>query len=280
MEIVRTIADLRSRLAATGSENEVGFVPTMGALHEGHLSLIRRSAAENAVTVASVFVNPTQFNDPTDLERYPRTPEADCKLLEGAGCSIAFLPSVEEMYPEPDTRVFDLGGVAEVMEGKFRPGHFNGVAQIVSKLFDAVRPRRAYFGDKDFQQIAVIRAMVRSLGLPVEIVACPIVREPSGLARSSRNTLLSASERDTAALISATLRRSRDLMLQGAGVAETARFVRDELAKEPLFRLDYYEIVADDTLQAVTDWNDSPHVTGCVAVYCGKVRLIDNVHYK
>ena len=279
MEIVRTIADLQSKIKAAGT-TEVGFVPTMGALHEGHLSLIKRSVSENVLTVASVFVNPTQFNDPSDLERYPRTPEADCALLASAGCGIAFLPSVEEMYPEPDTRTFDLGTVAEVMEGRYRPGHFNGVAQIVSKLFYAVQPKRAYFGDKDFQQIAVIRSMVHSLNLPVEIIACPIVREASGLAKSSRNTLLSAEEKTKAALISQTLSRSREFMRQGAGVAETAAFVTRGLQNEPLFRLDYYEIVADDTLLPVKDWNESAHITGCIAVYCGKIRLIDNVHYK
>ena len=279
MEIVRTIANLQNKIKAAGT-TEVGFVPTMGALHEGHLSLIKRSVGENALTVASVFVNPTQFNDKSDLERYPRTPEADCALLASAGCDIAFLPSVEEMYPEPDTRTFDLGTVAEVMEGKYRPGHFNGVAQIVSKLFYAVQPKRAYFGDKDFQQIAVIRSMVRSLKLPVEIIACPIVREASGLAKSSRNTLLSDEERAKAARISQTLSRSRNLMQQGASVAEAIRFVADELAKDPVFRMDYYEIVADDTLLPVKSWDESAHITGCIAVYCGKIRLIDNVHYK
>ena len=279
MEIVRTITDLQQCLRAKGTQ-EVGFVPTMGALHEGHLSLIAHSVSENDVTVASIFVNPTQFNDKSDLERYPRTPEADCRLLEQAGCDIAFLPSVEEMYPEPDTRLFDLGPVAEVMEGKYRPGHFNGVAQIVSKLFYAVQPKRAYFGDKDFQQIAVIRSMVRILDIPVEIEPCPIVREPSGLAKSSRNTLLTDFEKERAVAISQTLSQSKRLMEMGASVSEVKRFVEQTLSQDDLFNMDYYEIVADDTLQTVGNWDESEHITGCIAIYCGKIRLIDNVHYK
>ena len=186
MKIVDNIKELRGYLAEEKRNNkQVGFVPTMGALHDGHLSLVKRCVEENDVCVVSVFVNPTQFNDKHDLETYPRTLEKDCSLLESAGCDYVFAPTVEEMYPEPDNRIFDFGTVSAVMEGARRPGHFNGVAQIVSKLFYAVEPHRAYFGEKDFQQIAVIRAMVEQLNIPVKIIACPILREADGLAMSS-----------------------------------------------------------------------------------------------
>ena len=209
MKLIHTIGDLRQALAEARAKGEkIGLVPTMGALHAGHASLVRRSVEENGLTVVSVFLNPTQFNDKKDLERYPRTLEADCALLEQVGADIVFAPSVEEMYPEPDTRRFSYPPVDTVMEGAFRPGHFNGVCQIVSKLFAAVEPDRAYFGEKDFQQIAVVRAMVKDLGFGGEIVPCPAVREESGLAMSSRNTLLTDEERAVAANIYAVLSKA------------------------------------------------------------------------
>jgi pantoate--beta-alanine ligase len=277
MIVVETIKDLKQELAKYNSKN-IGFVPTMGALHSGHISLVERCVKENDVCVVSVFVNPTQFNDKADLERYPRTEEADKKLLDAAGCDIVFMPGVEEMYPEEDTRVFNFGSIETVMEGKYRPGHFNGVAQIVSKLFDAVEPTRSYFGEKDFQQVAIIRDMVRQLNLPVEIIACPIIREESGLARSSRNELLSAEERKKAALISQVLSKSVNFAKE-MSVDEVKNWVIDQFKTDEVFRMDYYDIVDGNSLQSVSSWEESDYIVGCIAVYCGKIRLIDNIHY-
>ena len=277
MIVVETIKDLKQELEKYNSKN-IGFVPTMGALHSGHISLVERCVKENDVCVVSVFVNPTQFNDKADLERYPRTEEADKKLLEAAGCDIVFMPGVEEMYPEEDTRVFNFGSIETVMEGKYRPGHFNGVAQIVSKLFDAVEPTRSYFGEKDFQQVAIIRDMVRQLNLPVEIIACPIIREESGLARSSRNELLSAEERKKAALISQVLSKSVNFAKE-MSVDEVKNWVIDQFKTDEVFRMDYYDIVDGNSLQSVSSWEESDYIVGCIAVYCGKIRLIDNIHY-
>lgn len=278
MEIAYTKKRLRELIDASGASS-VGLVPTMGALHEGHISLIRRSVADNGLTVASVFVNPTQFNDKDDLARYPRTPEADAMMLEQAGCDIAFMPSVEEMYPEPDERQFDFAPLDKVMEGSFRPGHFNGVAQIVSKLFYAVEPDNAYFGEKDFQQVAIIREMTRRLGLKINIVACPIVREPSGLAKSSRNALLTPAQRDKAALISKTLFESVALA-PAKTPGEVREWVASRFAGDEDFRLDYYDIVDGSTLQSISGWDDTKDAVGCIAIYLGKIRLIDNVHYQ
>ena len=243
MEVITKIADLQRKIAEIrAKDGTVGLVPTMGALHNGHLELVKRCVAENSICVVSVFVNPTQFNDKNDLLHYPRTLDADCRLLESAGCAIAFAPEVEEMYPVEDTRVFNLGTVAEVMEGKYRPGHFNGVAQIVSKLFDAVQPDRAYFGEKDFQQIAVIRSMVKLLNFPVEIVACPIVREDDGMALSSRNLRLTPQQRKNAVSISQTLFKSRTFAEQHS-VAETIDYVVSTLNSVPDLEVEYFEIV-------------------------------------
>lgn len=280
MKLVRTISDLQAELSALKAQGKkVGLVPTMGALHAGHASLVKRSVDENDVTVVSVFVNPTQFNDKNDLVKYPRTLEADCKLLESAGASFVFAPEVEEMYPEPDTRQFSFAPLDEVMEGKFRPGHFNGVAQIVSKLFDAVKPHRAYFGEKDFQQLAIIREMVKQLHLDLEIVGCPIVREEDGLALSSRNMLLSAEERKIALKISQTLFKSRTFAADHS-LKETIKFVEDGIASEPGLRLEYFEVVDGNTLQTVQNWEDTDYIVGCITVFCGSVRLIDNIKYK
>lgn len=277
MIVVETIKNLKQELEKYNSKN-IGFVPTMGALHSGHISLVERCVKENDVCVVSVFVNPTQFNDKADLERYPRTEEADKKLLEAAGCDIVFMPKVEEMYPEQDTRVFNFGSIETVMEGKYRPGHFNGVAQIVSKLFDAVEPTRSYFGEKDFQQVAIIRDMVRQLNLPVEIIACPIIREESGLARSSRNELLSAEERKKAALISEVLSKSVNFA-KDMSVEEVKNWVIDQFKVDEVFKMDYYDIVDGNSLQSISSWDESNFIVGCIAVYCGKIRLIDNIHY-
>lgn len=278
MEIIRTVAELKAKLDTARKSGSVGLVPTMGALHAGHLSLIERARRENDFVVVSVFVNPTQFNNPTDLATYPRTEEADCELMRSAGVNVAFIPSVEEIYPQKDTRVFDLGPVAEVMEGAMRPGHFNGVAQIVSKLFDFTRPTRAYFGEKDFQQIAVIRRMVEIEGFDLEIVDCPIKREADGLAMSSRNVRLSAEQRAIAPAIHRTLEgslsRARD-----HSVEQTKRYVIDELNSLPHLQVEYYEIVDALSMQPITDWAESESPVGCATVFCGEVRLIDNIKY-
>lgn len=280
MEVITKIADLQRKIAEIrAKDGTVGLVPTMGALHNGHLELVKRCVAENSICVVSVFVNPTQFNDKNDLLHYPRTLDADCRLLESAGCAIAFAPEVEEMYPVEDTRVFNLGTVAEVMEGKYRPGHFNGVAQIVSKLFDAVQPDRAYFGEKDFQQIAVIRSMVKLLNYPVKIVACPIVREDDGMALSSRNLRLTPEQRKNAVSISQTLFKSRTFAEQHS-VAETIDYVVNTLNSVPDLNVEYFEIVNGNTLLSVNDWTDSDYIVGCITVYCGEVRLIDNIAYR
>lgn len=280
MKVIHTIQELQSELSTLkAAGKKVGLVPTMGALHAGHASLVKRSVNDNDVTVVSVFVNPTQFNDKNDLAKYPRTLEADCKLLESCGATFVFAPSVEEMYPQPDTRQFSYAPLDTVMEGAFRPGHFNGVCQIVSKLFDAVKPHYAYFGEKDFQQLAIIREMVRQMGLPLQIVGCPIVRESDGLALSSRNTLLSAEERTQALQISKTLFASRD-WAAGHTLAETQKFVEDAIEAAPGLRLQYFEIVDGNTLQKVQNWDDSSYIVGCITVFCGDVRLIDNIKYK
>ena len=280
MEIIRTVAELESRTAALKAGGKsIGLVPTMGALHAGHKSLVDRAVKENDITVVSVFVNPTQFNNPEDLRTYPRTEEADCAMLEGCGVDIAFVPTAEEIYPEPDTRVFDLGPVAEVMEGAMRPGHFNGVAQIVSKLFAMSHATRAYFGEKDFQQIAVIRRMAELEGFDLEIVACPIKREDDGLALSSRNVRLTPEQRAIAPAIAKTLMESVD-WAKTHDVEHTKRFVVDTVNGFPHMTVEYYEIVDGKTMQPISDWSQSEEPVGCITVYCGDVRLIDNIKYQ
>jgi len=281
MKILRTVSELRQAMDNSRKAGQtIGLVPTMGALHDGHLSLMRRARADNDVVVASVFVNPTQFNNKTDLLTYPRTEEADCRSLEGVGVDFAFIPTVEEMYPEEDTRVFDLGEVAEVMEGAMRPGHFNGVAQVVSKLFSMVGPTRAYFGEKDFQQIAVIRRMARLEGFDFEIIACPIVREADGLAMSSRNVRLTPEQRAVAPEIHRVLEQSID-MARTESVDKVKAWVKEQLDSRPFMSTEYYEIVNPLTMQPTDRWMtpDGP-ATGCVTVYCGDVRLIDNITYR
>lgn len=280
MKIIKTVAGLTESVSAFKREGKsVGLVPTMGALHAGHLSLVNRARGENDIVVVSVFVNPTQFNNKEDLRTYPRSEEQDCRLLEDAGCDIVFMPEVEEVYPQADTRVFDLGPVAEVMEGKFRPGHFNGVAQIVSKLFRYVAPDKAYFGEKDFQQIAVIRRMVELEGFKLEIISCPIKREPDGLALSSRNVRLSPEQRKIAPNIAKVLGESLNFA-KSHTVAETIDFVMGGVDAFPEMRVEYYEIVNGYTMQPVSSWDAAGYVVGCITVYCGEVRLIDNITYK
>lgn len=280
MKVIHTIRELKAALSAYRvSGKKVGLVPTMGALHIGHASLVKRSVKDNDVTVVSDFVNPTQFNDKNDLAKYPHMLDADSKLLEACGATYLFAPSVEEMYPEPDNRHFSFPPLDTVMEGIVRPGHFNGVCQIVSKLFMAVEPDRAYFGEKDFQQLAIIRAMVKTLKFPIEIVPCPIVRETDGLALSSRNALMSVEERKNALNISQTLFKSCTFA-KSHTVSETQKLVEDSIAAVDGLRLEYFEIVDGNTLQKITDWNDTSYAVGCITVFSGKVRLIDNIKYK
>ena len=275
METITNSEELRRAL---GSRNRsgIGLVPTMGALHAGHRSLVERARRECATVVVSVFVNPTQFNDKTDLKNYPRTPEADLRLLEEVGADYVFMPSVEEVYPEPDTRTFDFGMIDKVMEGATRPGHFNGVAQVVSRLFDLVKPAKAYFGEKDFQQIAVIREMVRQLRIPVEIIPCPIVRGEDGLALSSRNTLLDTDHRTAAPYIYKVLKAAVEKSHQTTP-DQLAAWVTAQVESNPLLKVIYFQVVDAATMQQVRTWEESPAIQGCIAVQAGDIRLIDNI---
>lgn len=278
MKVVNTVAELNAALAPLKREG-VGFVPTMGALHAGHRSLVERARRENDTVVVSVFVNPTQFNDKNDLKNYPRTPEADCAILEAAGADIVFMPTVEDIYPEPDTRQFDFGLVDKVMEGATRPGHFNGVAQVVSRLFALVNPARAYFGEKDFQQIAVIKAMVEQLAIDIEIVECVIVRGEDGLALSSRNELLTPEHRAAAPHIYATISQCASKM-QTMSPEELTNWAVSTIDSNPLLKTIYFEAVDARTMQRVKNWNDSERIQGCCAVQAGNIRLIDNIRIK
>lgn len=275
METITNSEELRRAL---GSRNRsgIGFVPTMGALHAGHRSLVERARRECETVVVSVFVNPTQFNDKTDLKNYPRTPEADLRLLEEVGADYVFMPSVEEVYPEPDTRTFDFGMIDKVMEGATRPGHFNGVAQVVSRLFDLIKPAKAYFGEKDFQQIAVIRDMVRQLNIPVEIIPCPIVRGEDGLALSSRNTLLDTDHRTAAPYIYKVLKAAVEKSHQTTP-DQLAAWVTAQVESNPLLKVIYFQVVDAATMQQVRTWEESPAIQGCIAVQAGDIRLIDNI---
>lgn len=279
MIVAKTLAEFISACDALPDKSDIGFVPTMGALHEGHLSLIRRAAASCRTTVISIFVNPTQFNNPDDLATYPRTLEADCALVEPAGVDIVFAPRVCDIYPEPDRRTFDLGGLDAYGEGPRRPGHFNGVAQVVTRLFEIVRPAKAFFGEKDFQQLAIIRYFTRNLGLPVEIIGCPIARDADGLALSSRNTLLTPAQRAAAPHIYRCLREAPGL---------TGKYTPDELVRyltaridaDPELETEYIEIFNAETFEPVRSWDDAPSIQLGCAVYARPVRLIDNIKIK
>jgi pantothenate synthetase (EC 6.3.2.1) len=279
MEIVKLVAETKAKISKFIEEGKsIGFVPTMGALHDGHLSLTAESVKENDITVVSIFVNPTQFNNPNDLKTYPRCIEQDLEKLSKYNPDLIFIPEVEEMYPEPDTRVFDFGHLDNVMEGKNRPGHFNGVAQVVSKLFDIVTPHKAYFGQKDFQQVAVIKQMVKDLKLNVKIVPCPIIREEDGLAMSSRNLLLTEDQRKNASKISETLFKACNLAAD-LSVNELKDWVVDEINKNPYLSVEYFEIVDDTYLQPIKSWNENKVKVGCITVQVGKIRLIDNITF-
>ncbi len=279
MEIIYSrvlISDKMQELKKEGKS--IGFVATMGALHKGHISLVEACRKQNDITVVSIFVNPTQFNDKEDLKRYPRMPEKDSGMLQAAGCDFLFIPDEKEIYPEPDHRIFHFGDLEQVMEGRMRPGHFNGVAQVVTRLFDIIKPQRAYFGQKDFQQVAIIRKVTEDLHYPVEIIACPIVREDDGLAMSSRNMLLDPSERKHALVLSKTLYMAKSMMAEHS-LHEVTAFVSQHVNSVPGVSLEYFEIVNGKTLLPVKNWNEKPEVIGCIAARVGKIRLIDNINF-
>ena len=269
-ELISFINDFRKK------GKTIGLVPTMGALHEGHLSLVRECKKNTDITVVSIFVNPTQFNDPEDLKRYPRTPEQDISLLNTVDCDLVFLPTVEEIYPEKDIRKFNFGYLENIMEGARRPGHFNGVGQVVSRLFDIVTPDKAFFGMKDFQQIAIIKNMVQQLNYKIDIVSCPIIREASGLAISSRNMLLDEEHKKNAPHIYATLKKARNLVAQ-MSVDDLKKWITDQIDSNPYLKTEYVEIVDNTTLQIIQNWNEKNDRVVCVAVHAGKIRLIDNI---
>jgi pantoate--beta-alanine ligase len=280
MKVFADISETKKVLGSHRHEGQsIGFVPTMGALHRGHISLVEKALKENDKVIVSIFVNPTQFNDKSDLKNYPRTPEKDIKLLEESGVHYIFMPSEKEIYPEPDNRIFDFGQLDKVMEGEHRPGHFNGVAQVVSKLFDIVEPHRAYFGQKDFQQLAIIRNMVNQLKLKIEIVACPIIRESDGLAMSSRNLLLDPEKRRSAPRIYQILSEARNKVPEKS-VKNLIYWVVTNVNKDPNLVVEYFSIVDSTTLQPISDWNDSASIICCIAVKAGPIRLIDNLFLK
>ena len=277
MKLYTTIKSLQSSLEEERLKKlKIGFVPTMGALHNGHLSLVEQASIKCDIVVISIFVNPTQFNDPKDLLNYPRTLNADMELLSGCRCDYVFSPSVEEMYPDPDNRKFDFGTLENVMEGKFRPGHFNGVGQVVSKLFDIVKPDFAFFGRKDFQQLAVVNTLVRQLNYPVHIIPCDIIREDDGLAMSSRNKLLLPEHRQCAPMIFQTLLKAKEIA-RNKSVSFVRDFVIETINETRLLKIEYFEIVYEQTLESVGNWNEPGTKVGCIALFAGNVRLIDNI---
>ena len=282
MKVFNKIVDLQNVLfLARKQGKKIGLVPTMGALHEGHASLITKSIGENDITVVSVFLNPTQFNDQSDFDRYPRTLEADSRLVEACGADYIFAPSVKDIYPSPDARHFEFPPVTTVMEGERRPGHFNGVCQVVSRLFYIVRPDSAYFGEKDWQQIAVVKQLAKYINSNVRIVECPIIRDPDGLAKSSRNSLLTKEERAIAPAIYQILRESVGYA-ETHSLKETRSMVVERINAIPELEVEYFEIVDGDSLLPVENWERSEYIVGCITVYCGKtpIRLIDHIRYK
>lgn len=277
MKVFHTISETSDWIKLHKEQGKkIGFVPTMGALHKGHITLVEKAKDENDIVVCSIFVNPIQFNNPDDLVKYPRTLETDLEMLGESGCDLVFTPSEKEMYPEPDRTIYDFGELDKVMEGRFRPGHFNGVAIVVRRLLEIASADNAYFGEKDFQQLTIIKKMVHDLVLPVKIVPCPIVREPDGLAMSSRNQRLLPEERAVAPLIFNSLQKAADSFsfFTPEGLKQ---MITEDFEQNPMFRVEYVEIVDMDTLKPMNDWNDSKQVIICVAVFLGQVRLIDNM---
>lgn len=275
--IFSKITEIQAYLAPLLAQGKtIGFVPTMGALHQGHLSLIRTAAKRCDYTVCSIFVNPTQFNDKSDLARYPRMPEKDAELLRTVQCDVLFLPQVEEVYPSNEPVSFDFGYLDQILEAKHRPGHFNGVAQVVKRFFEIIQPTFAFFGSKDYQQVMIVKALVKYIHSPVQIISCPILRESDGLAMSSRNALLSSEERKTAALIPQIMQQAKHITLS-RGIEAASEYVMTEVAKQPLMKLDYYEICEADSLKTIhTHELQQTSAISLIALYVGKIRLIDN----
>jgi len=279
MKVISKIADLQDYLRVIRIQNRnIGFVPTMGALHAGHLGLVEISKQNGCFTVVSIFVNPTQFNNKEDLANYPRMLDTDLALLQDLA-DIVFIPEVEEMYPQPDLRVFDFGAAARVMEGAFRPGHFNGVAQIVSKLFAAVEPHVAYFGEKDFQQLHIVRKLAEAEFPGLKIVGCPIARENDGLAMSSRNLRLEPEHRVVAGNIYKFLRYSVQFV-ENENIDWIKAWVIDNIQQSTNFKIEYFEVVNGHTLQPILSWKETDYVVACIALWAGKIRLIDNIRYQ
>lgn len=280
MKVISTVTELKERIKKSGL-SPVGFVPTMGALHKGHISLVQSAVDLCPVVVVSIFVNPTQFNEKNDLKNYPRTPEADLDLLKKVLRSddLVFTPDIIEIYPEEDKREFHFGNLDNVMEALHRPGHFNGVAQVVSRLFDIVKPDIALFGQKDFQQLAVIKALVKQTGNKVKIIGYPIIREKDGLAMSSRNSLLGSEIRIKASVIYETISAASQ-MIKNHDIPEIKSFVSDKINKLENFRIEYFEIVDDTDLipvRTIAEIRKDKRYFGCIAVQAGKIRLIDNI---
>ncbi|MBI5218550.1 MAG: pantoate--beta-alanine ligase [Bacteroidia bacterium] len=279
MYVIKHIKDVKIEIQKfTDQKKSIGFVPTMGALHEGHLSLIKRARQENDMVAASIFVNPAQFNNKEDLKNYPRTPDKDIESLKKTGCDLIFIPDDKEIYPEPDMRVFNFGDIDKLMEGKFRPGHFNGVALAVSKLFDIINPHRAYFGEKDYQQLLIVKALVKQLNIPIEIVPCPTIRESDGLAMSSRNRLITEENRKNVPIIYKTLSRAKELSTK-MSVPEIKKTVISIINSTPDFMVEYFEIADCNTFFLINDWAETKNAIGCIAVYVSNVRLIDNIKF-
>ena len=277
VQIIYTVNELKKSVAEVRLKNQsIGFVPTMGALHLGHLSLIRQSKCKTDVTICSIFVNPTQFNDSNDFEKYPIKTQEDIKLLQTESCDIVFIPSTAEIYPQKDEQIYDLGGIDRLLEGKFRPGHFNGVASVVKRLFEIVSPDKAFFGEKDFQQLLIIKELTKNYFIPVEIIGCPIMREADGLAMSSRNMRLSDANRKVASNINKILLLIKDSYPKKT-LAQAMNEGLNKILEFPEFKLDYIEIVDRRTLGAVTNWSDSNELIVCIAIFIGEVRLIDNM---
>jgi pantoate--beta-alanine ligase len=277
MKVLTKIADVGNYIEILKQKSlSIGFVPTMGALHQGHLSLIEKSSHENDITLCSIFINPIQFNNKEDFDKYPVQSDRDIEMLEKAGCNMVFIPSVDEMYPEPITEVNDFGLLDNFMEGAFRKGHFNGVGIVVKRLFEITEPDKAYFGEKDFQQLQILRHLVKTNNLPVEIVSCPIIRETDGLAMSSRNVRLTSEERKIAPQIYRALNMCSEL-----GSTRTVQQVKsiflNEISAFPEFQIDYFEIADEATLQPITNWSESKNPRAFVAIFLGNVRLIDNI---
>lgn len=276
MKIFYKISELKEHLVQLRQRGKtVGFVPTMGALHPGHISLIEIANTQCDISVCSIFVNPNQFNNPDDLKRYPRTPENDIKLLEEGNCDVLYMPEVKDIYPENDTRHFSFGYLDEILEGATRPGHYNGVGQVVSILLQGIEPDKAFFGSKDYQQVMIVKSLVKQLNIPVEIVSCPILRELDGLAMSSRNTLLNEEERVIASLVPRIMQQANNIVKQ-KGIAEAKQFVNDITSKVSIMKLDYFEVCNAETLEIKNDYNSNEKFVSLIAVFVGKIRLIDN----